>query len=109
MNEETLDPHLRPGLTISELCRIMHISEPTYYKVRRKGYGPKETRIERTVTITFPHFLEWKEKLRDPAIVEELKRLAHEQGKRAGAAAARSPQHVSNTRRATRKGRRGAP
>jgi predicted DNA-binding transcriptional regulator AlpA len=105
---DATNPHLQPALTIPDLCRIMHISEPTYYKMRRKGYGPKETRIERTVTITFPHFLEWKEKIQGPAIAaEELKQLAHEQGKRAGAAAARSPQHVSNTRRKARKGKRG--
>jgi|SRR5215510_9267894 len=107
---DAINPHLQPSLTIPRLCAVMSISEPTYYKMKRKGYGPQETRIERTVTITYPHFLEWKQKLEDPnsEIAKALKQIAakqHAQGLKAGAAAARSAKHVSNTR-GKRKGKR---
>lgn len=109
---DAINPHLQPSLTIPRLCAVMSISEPTYYKMKRKGYGPQETRIERTVTITYPHFLEWKQKLEDPnsEIAKALKQIAakqHAQGLKAGAAAARSAKHVSNTRR-KRKAKRGS-
>src|SRR5262245_33375339 len=101
---DAINPHLQPSLTIPRLCGVMSISEPTYYKMKRKGYGPKETRIERTVTITYPDFLEWKQELAnlDSPIAKAFKQIAakqHAQGKLAGGAAAKSPHHVSNQRR----------
>jgi hypothetical protein len=101
---DAINPHLQPALTIPQLCLIMGISVPTYRKAQRKGYGPKETRIENTVRILYVDFLAWKGELQNPesSIAQAVKQIAakqHARGKLAGAAAARSAKHVSNTRR----------
>ena len=49
-----------------EFCRRNHISEPTYYKLRARGLGPKEMRLGSAVRITRTSELDWQEARSNP-------------------------------------------
>ena len=48
------------AMTVSEFCARWHISEPLYFKLRRKGLGPKVMRIGRRTLITPEANAEWQ-------------------------------------------------
>jgi hypothetical protein len=94
-----------PALSIREFCIIENIAAATYYKMRRRGYGPDETRVPGTalVRITRQARREWHARMAElqrsrEAELEAARRQA--QTAAAGRRAAQSPLHVSNRRKA---------
>jgi hypothetical protein len=101
-------------LTIEEFCSAEKFGKATYYKIRRLGFGPDETRIPGTsiVRITQQARRAWHAKLaalRASEAAETEARRRSVQAMQAGRIAAASPLHVSRrkgTARAAAKGRR---
>src|SRR5262249_5106123 len=62
-----MNPNLK-SLTIPQFCADEQISEPTYYKMRSLGLGPKELRYPglRAVRITIQARDEWRERMQNP-------------------------------------------
>ena len=92
--------------TISQFCAVEHLSLATYFKIRKIGQGPEETRIPgtRVVRITVKARREWHvllEKLRTSETGRREAERRTEMARAAGRAAASSPLHVSKRRRAT--------
>jgi hypothetical protein len=90
-------------LTISEFCRLAHISTPTYFSLQRKGLGPETITIPgtRIVRISPQARREWRERMRELSATETAKleaRRRREQASRAGKLAVASPLHVSKRR-----------
>lgn len=101
--EEQLQPNIKSAeqsLTIRTFCKLEDISLPTYYKLRKAGYGPEEMRVPETaiVRISPEAHREWRERIKNlsnsPQVQKERRALSRH-GKRAGAAAAKSPKHIS--------------
>jgi hypothetical protein len=99
--------------TIREFCRIKNISPSSYFKMRRLGYGPDETRVPGTAIVRISPQAErdWDQRIKElregqAAALEEERRRG--QAQQAGRIAARSPLHVSIRRKAIqRQGARG--
>ena len=56
-------PHEARSWTIPEFCFAENISEPTYYKMRDRGLGPKESRYLGTIRISPEARLEWHRRM----------------------------------------------
>jgi len=90
----------RSAFSIAEFCFRNSISPSTYHKLKRAGLGPDEMRAGNVVRITLESELEWQRARTHPrgAEAEDLARSAAAaivRGRLAGAAAARSPRHIS--------------
>jgi hypothetical protein len=90
------------ALTIAEFCDVENLSRATYYKLKRLGYGPEETRILVAgvvlIRIAPAARLDWHKKLAalrdsEAGALEFARRQA--QAVVAGKLAAASPAHVS--------------
>jgi hypothetical protein len=96
-----------PSYRIPEFCAAEKICEPLYYELRKRGKGPKEMRHGAAVRISHRARLEWQKQREAEAANDEKVRLqaarAHAQGQLAGNAAAKSPNHISEKRRAAAK------
>jgi hypothetical protein len=88
------------SLSVADFCRLEGISGATYYKLKRMGLGPRETRIPGTnlVRITVQDRLAWHAFLQE----REVKAAADREHERRRHAATRlaklavaSPNHVS--------------
>jgi hypothetical protein len=95
------------SLTIQELCRAEKFSPAYYYKLKKRGLAPVETRIGSIIRITPEARREWHARHVKAAQTEAAQLEAarkHAQTVAAGKAAARSSRHV-NARRAAARGR----
>jgi hypothetical protein len=102
--------HLENALTVGQFCAAEGICPATFYKLRRQGLGPVETRILGAVRISPQARRDWHAALAaraqgDAARLEAARK--HAQASAAGKAAAKSPLHVNATGRRKR-GARGA-
>jgi hypothetical protein len=93
---------IEPSFTIPEFCELEHISQATYHKMRKGGYGPRETRIPFTtlVRITPAARAEWHERMdqmeRSPTPkAKKFRDSIAARAKKAGKAAVASPKHPS--------------
>jgi hypothetical protein len=91
--------------TIRQFCEVKNISLASYFKMRRLGYGPDETRVPGTAIVRISPQAEcdWDQRMEElrkgqAAALEEERRRA--QAQQAGRIAARSPLHMSNRRKA---------
>jgi hypothetical protein len=91
-----------PSYTIREFCAEERIAEPTYYKMRAQGLGPKELRYLQVVRITHASRLEWQKRLQSGEFAEAMRRNATRMQAKSHDAASKaiaSPSHISNIRR----------
>jgi hypothetical protein len=56
-------PVAREVFTVKEFCAAHRLSGALYYKLKRLGQGPRETRMGRHVTITIDDGREWRRNL----------------------------------------------
>jgi hypothetical protein len=94
----------RVAFPVPVFCGRNNLSEPSYYKMRAQGLGPKEMRIGTKVLITLAAEAEWQRARENPKGAEaaEIARTAKALQKRARRAAAKSiasPLHVSRCQR----------
>jgi predicted DNA-binding transcriptional regulator AlpA len=95
----------RAAFTIAEFCRRNGISEPTYFKLRDLGRGPKEMRLGAAVRISSAAESAWQRARENPKgeEAEAVRKAQDDLRKRSHAAASRSiesPRHISTRRRA---------
>jgi hypothetical protein len=100
---------------INGFCRRNGMSRNKYFKDRKAGRGPREIRSGRWITISVEAEAAWKYAREHPDDTEQrllqLEAEARLQGARkAGAASADSPKHISKQRKAAAdaRGRAGA-
>jgi hypothetical protein len=89
-------------LTIAQFAETVQICEATYFKLKRQGLGPEETRFGAVVRISPDALREWRQRMREmqetkAARLEAARRTAHSRA--AGKLAAASSLHVSNRKR----------
>ena len=89
-------------LTIAQFAETVQICEATYFKLKRQGLGPEETRFGNVVRISPDALCEWRPRMREmqatkAARPEADRRTAHSRA--AGKLAAASPRHVTNHKR----------
>src|SRR6516165_10643001 len=91
-----------PSYTIAGFCRVENISQPTYYKLKAMGLGPKEMRFPgiNAVRISHRDRLEWQEMMRNPtgehaAAVQQVIERQQQKSRMAAAKAKDSPLHGS--------------
>lgn len=46
--------------TVLEFCRAHRLSESLYYKLRKAGHGPRETKLNSKVTISVEDAATWR-------------------------------------------------
>ena len=87
-----------PSYTISEFCKLERFSEPTYFKMKRKGHGPEELTIPSlpaTVRITAKARREWHEKMAAQGKKQPGRAFRRDRAKHA----AESDNHVSKKKK----------
>jgi hypothetical protein len=95
---EATSPLERVAFTVPEFCFRNNISAPTYQRLRKQGLGPKEMRFGLNgIRMSAQAERDWQERLQQPN--PELEQQATKRATMAGAAAVKSPTHVSKTRR----------
>jgi hypothetical protein len=88
----------RVAFTVPEFCFRNCISRPKYNRLRAQKRGPVEMRLGlNTIRITAEAERDWQQLMQEPQPDVETK--AAERAVKAGDAAAKSPNHVSKTRR----------
>jgi hypothetical protein len=102
-----------PARTIPEWCEGKRICVATYYKLKRLGLTPDELHVPGTNIrrITPEADREWIARMAELTKTKEYKREAERRtalAKKAGDIAARSPNHISEVRKARTAGRRKA-
>jgi hypothetical protein len=98
--------HIENSLTIAQFCEIEQICKASFYKLRRQGLAPVETRILGTVRISAQARRDWHAMLAARQQSEAAGREAarkRELASRAGQAAIASPKHVNRTGRRKRR------
>jgi hypothetical protein len=102
-----------PSYSIAGFCRAESISEPTYFKLREAGLGPRELRYPgiNVVRITHAARLAWQEMMQNPTgenaeKVHRLREQLRAKGKDAARRAVESPLHVSKPTSPARRRRR---
>jgi hypothetical protein len=84
--------------TIPEFCARNSISRQKYNRMREQGLGPRETRLGlNTIRVSADAERDWQQEAEKPR--PDLEEQAAERAIKAGEAAAKSPKHVSKTRR----------
>jgi hypothetical protein len=84
----------RVAFTVPEFCFRNHISRQKYNEMKSNGRGPAEMRVGiNTVRITAESERNWQQLMQEPQPDVEAK--AVERAVKAGAAAAKSPKHIS--------------
>ena len=53
-------PTLRLALSIQEFCKAHGISEGFFYKLKKQGEGPRETKVGARTLISFESAAEWR-------------------------------------------------
>jgi hypothetical protein len=101
MSDESRDPLMdEPSFSIAEFCRAEKLSETFYYKLRRMGLGPRETRFPGSNLVRIStrarrdwHVMvdKWTEE--NAAQLAREQELRVEQARRAGKVAAASELH----------------
>ena len=93
----------RAAYTIPEFCFRNGISRPKYHRLRAEGRGPREMRLGlNAIRITVAAERDWQRLMQEST--QDFETQATERAMKAGAAAARSPTHVSKrSRRAPEK------
>jgi hypothetical protein len=85
----------RASYTIPEICFRNNFSRSKYNKLRAEGRGPVETRFGlNTIRVTAEAERDWLRRLQEESD-QDFEAKAIERAVKAGAAAARSPRHVS--------------
>ena len=56
----TVAPTPRLALSVPEFCRAHGISEAFFYKLKRRGEGPREMKVGARTLITFESAAEWR-------------------------------------------------
>lgn len=92
-------------LTITEFCRIKHISRATYFKLQRAGLGPQTISYGAAVRISPAAVAAWDQVMvaraqQEAARAEQSRR--RDLATQAGRAAAQSPNHISHQRKRAR-------
>jgi hypothetical protein len=104
ITDDNVTPEIDKAMTIRDFCVAEHLSLPSYFKIRKMGLGPRETRVPGTniIRISAHARAEWHTRLdemrqSEAAELEAARRYAQtvEAGKRAVASAS----HVSKQRR----------
>lgn len=94
-----------PSYTIAEFCEAERMTEPSYFKLRDLGLGPKEMRGPLSmVRIAHSARLEWQQRMQsasDHPAVQKTAKMLSARGRKAAAAAVASPNHISHRRRRT--------
>jgi hypothetical protein len=84
--------------TVPEFCARNSISRQTYDRMRKRGLGPRETRLGlNIIRVSADAERDWQQEAEKPR--PDLEQQATERAMKAGGAAAKSPNHVSKTRR----------
>ena len=68
-------PTPRLVLSISEFCKAHGISEGFFYKLKKRGNGPREMKVGARTLITFESAAEWRrerENATTPPLVERV-------------------------------------
>jgi hypothetical protein len=85
----------RASYTVSEICARNNISRSKYNKLRAEGRAPAETRFGlNTIRVTADDEREWLKRLQEEPS-QDFETKAIERAVKAGAAAIKSPKHVS--------------
>jgi hypothetical protein len=97
---DTAQPRPLAAFTISQFCRAHGISVPSYYELKKHGFGPAEMRMGSLIRISIESAAAWRRARENPgeAEAEESARTAKAMRERARKAAKRaiaSPRHVS--------------
>jgi hypothetical protein len=53
----------KENFRINSFCTWADISRPYYYKLRSKGLGPRERKLDNITIITGPDAIEWRDNL----------------------------------------------
>jgi hypothetical protein len=98
--DDTKPAAKRAAKAITQFCATKQFSEPTYYKLKARGLGPREMRIGPIVRISPEAEDEW-DRARENPVGEEAQEIARtakalqERGRRAARKSVASPRHVS--------------
>jgi hypothetical protein len=91
-----------PSLTIKAFCKSEGISEPSYYKLKQMGLGPKEMRYPAMNMVRIAHAdrIAWQQLIKDPPpehaeTVRVLKEKLLLKSRAAAALSVESPKHIS--------------
>jgi hypothetical protein len=84
------------------------MSVTLYNKLKKSGRGPRETVVGGAIVILCEHEREWDEARANPSdtelkLIEQTRERWHRRAKKAGAASAKSPKHISRLRLGRRK------
>jgi hypothetical protein len=91
-------PLQKVAFSVPVFCFRNDISRPKYNRLRAEGRGPVEMRLGlNTIRITADAEREWQRQMQEPA--PEIEARATERAVKAGDAAVKSENHVSNQRR----------
>ena len=92
-----MDINPNRSLSQTEFCWIERISKSKYYQLRKLGLAPDETNIDGLIRITPKARETWHERMAELAKSES--RQLEAERRRAQAASAASPRHISRRRR----------
>jgi hypothetical protein len=102
-----------PSYTLKQFCEAEGISEPTYYKLKQMGLGPRELRYPgiNVVRITHADRIAWQQMMQNPTTehaekVRAMKEKMRAKGRMAAIKSVDSPKHVSKPTGTPRRGRR---
>jgi hypothetical protein len=86
------------AFSVPQFCARNFISRQEYDRLRKQGLGPREMRLGlNLIRITADAEHDWQQEAEKPR--PDLEERAAERAIKAGEAAAKSPKHVSKTRR----------
>jgi hypothetical protein len=102
------------SLTIAEFCYYENLTDFEYGKLRKKGWGPRETRVPGTdwIRIKPEHRAAWHERLQSAETLELVRQQRERRAafaKKAGEKAAESFKHIANVRRRASEAKRAGP
>jgi predicted DNA-binding transcriptional regulator AlpA len=67
MSQSMISTNIRRDLTIRRFCQKHRIGKSTYYDLRKRGLGPKELHIGKSVRITAEADDEWVQRMQAQA------------------------------------------
>jgi hypothetical protein len=92
----------RAAFSIRQFCRDHDMSIPTYYQMKRRGFGPAEMRINTLIRISHEAAAAWRHARENPGVTEaetvaRTAKALHERARRAAKRAIQSPRHISRS------------
>ena len=97
---DTAQPRPLAAFTISQFCRAHGISVPSYYELKKHGFGPAEMRMGSLIRISIESAAAWRRARENPGEAEAEKsartaKAMRERARKAAKRAIASPRHVS--------------